>query len=1490
MVVFLLTYGDPCVRSIIQLFMWRFGSRMAMCGGICTCPKTGVLRSDADQLTGGSRVSLLASAIIYGNSLATSQTHYPSCDQYIAFKKAQVIAGSTNGPGPVPSIIVTDLQEAGCLSVAASRTRPGPPTDVLVLFGNGTATVSWMPPLDDGGLPILSYSVTIIPPITSGLGPLLVTSGTTVIVALQSPLVITGLTNGTSYTITVGATSAIGTSSRITAGLAPGSPATPVGPPMPPTNVASDASNASVLVSWSPPVNNGGSPITGYIVTTIPGQATTSVPGTSTSVLITGLTNGLTYLFSVTSVTAIGSSSQAFSNPSIPGQQPGPPTNVIAVGSQSQITVTWTPPLNNGGSPIINYTVTRFPDLVTRTGLSPMIFTDVSNGSPYSFSVVSRNSVGISVPSAVSNTVIPGSVPGAPTSVFGTAGDSQVTVFWTAPVNTGGIPIVSYTVISTPESVTVTSTGTSVVVPGLRNTIAYTFTVIAVNAIGSSVASLPSAPVTPAGQPDPPTGVYAVAGQSSATISWTPPLNIQGSAITGYKVVSSPGDISANVGALVTTATLSGLVAGTSYGFYVTAFNGVGVSNLSTVSNSVIPFDLPTAPTAVSAVGGDSSAIVTWSGANDNGSTIISYTVTSAPGALIRTGFSPLNFQGLTNGTSYTFTVKTQNTVGLSPTSSPVSNAVTPIGPPGTPFNVVAVPADMQATVTWDASGSGGSLLPSSYVVSAYTVSIAYDASGDPYYVNATIPFTSQTVSSITPVTFTGLTNGSTYAFTVTTINGVRSSIASIYSQPVTPGRVPDVPTFFSITYNYSLPDRAYIIWSMGPNTSGFPITIFTIIAYPGGIQFVINAESSYVPLYQLYEAPLYGLTYGVTYSFTIAATNAVGSSAPSDISGSVIAGRVPPAVPASYVTPDVARVFLSWVAPVEIVGVPIQSYFIQSLPGALIPSYYTVYNPITQTYQYAQHPTADLSFNPVTQFVSGIPPTTLNAIFPDLSSGIPNDRPLQNGRNYEFRVYSQGNLGSIQGTSEYMTTSPTVPRDGPDPPVIVSVVVNYNLATVYWNFSANNGSDIISYTVTVTALSFYDNQTGTTLQPAVTQTVPVYYNNLTVVLTNYNTFYKVTMVSTNAIGTSAVSNIYNFFTGIFPKPSLGPPAAPFPMVDLSANLIPNTPNASLLVTWSSVYSFPPVQSYTVIVNPGSIVTTVYGFNSTSLQVLGLSFNTTYTISAYPTNSVGDGDTIVVLTNTGPGPIPVSVSIPPVPTYTIPDTPTSVVASSTASSSYVGAGIIVPISTSSTSGAIVTTTFRAGRVTLSFTEPNNGGSPIIGYTVVQNYPSLSYTSVSTDVSGSTTPITVNAPLGISGEYYVLARNALGLSLRPIVPSNTISNVYSIPADPFIGLADISGTNLVKLSWFFNTDGFPPLAGFIQYGGLTPVYVDIYKNRTSPSPPQVLLGTYTITNLATISYNDAYTYTETVSGTYTYTLKVTTSAGTSPGYTTNSITI
>ena len=456
----------------------------------------------------------------------------------------------------------------------------------------------------------------------------------------------------------------------ITAPTAPGAP----------TGVSATAGNAQATVSFTAPASNGGSPITGYTVTSSPGGKTAS--GTATTLTVTGLTNGTTYTFTVTATNKIGSGpASSASNPVIPATVPGAPTNVTAAvkAGYADASVSFNLP-SNGGSPITGYTATSNPGSFTGTGVgSPITVSSLNYGTAYTFTVKAANGIGNGPASGPSNSVTPYTVPGAPTGVSATAGNAQATVSFTAPASNGGSAITGYTVTSSPGGKTASGTATTLTVTGLTNGTAYTFTVTATNKAGTGPASGASSPaVTPYTVPGAPTIGTVTAGNADATVSFTAPASNGGSAITGYTVTSSPGGKTAS--GTATTLTVTGLTNGTAYTFTVTATNKAGTGPASGASSpAVTPYTVPGAPTGVSATAGNAQATVSFTApASNGGSPITGYTVTSSPGGKTASGTATtLTVTGLTNGTAYTFTVTATNKAGSGPASSP-SNKVTP--------------------------------------------------------------------------------------------------------------------------------------------------------------------------------------------------------------------------------------------------------------------------------------------------------------------------------------------------------------------------------------------------------------------------------------------------------------------------------------------------------------------------------------------------------------------------------------------------------------------------------------------------------------------------------------------------------------------------------------------------------------------------------------------------------------------------------------------
>ena len=221
----------------------------------------------------------------------------------------------------------------------------------------------------------------------------------------------------------------------------------------------------------------------------------------------------------------------------------------------------------------------------TTTGNSFTV-TGLENGMFYSFTLTATSNVGTSPSSVATGNVAPATTPNAPTNVSSVVGNEGAIVSWDASSSDGGSSILHYTVMSTPGSITATTTQTTLSVPGLTNGVAYTFKVSATNSVGTGPESAASNPVTPAALPDAPTGIIATSGDKQANVSWTEPSN-NGSAITVYTVSIIP------TGSIATTTSTSVLIQnltnGTEYRFQVIASNNVGDSQPSSISNAVTP-------------------------------------------------------------------------------------------------------------------------------------------------------------------------------------------------------------------------------------------------------------------------------------------------------------------------------------------------------------------------------------------------------------------------------------------------------------------------------------------------------------------------------------------------------------------------------------------------------------------------------------------------------------------------------------------------------------------------------------------------------------------------------------------------------------------------------------------------------------------------------------------------------------------------------------
>ncbi len=498
----------------------------------------------------------------------------------------------------------------------------------------------------------------------------------------ETSAVVRNLENGISYTFQVRAVNAYGSGPHVET-----SAVVPIGAPTA-GSLNARAGDTEVVLSWAGSAS-AGSTITGWQYRQRQGDGgygswtdiANSGPATTT-LTVTGLSNGIGYRFAVRAVTA-NQQVKGFefeSDTVTPSTTPPRPTQVTAARGDRQVMLSWTagsagePGTATWASPTTGWQYrmrTGDGDFATWTDVpgsdaatTGHTITDLINGVAYTFEVRAVNAMGAG--EAGSDSATPAVAPPAPT-LAAEAGDMAVTLSWT-PNGNGGSAITGW------QSRTgdgewadlAASDANTVVVPNLDNGTAYTFGVRAVNAVGAGAAATASA--TPAGTPPAPT-VTAEAGDMMVMLSWTSNGD-NGSPITGWQVRTGDGEW-ADLAADTTSHVVSDLVNGTAYTFGVRATNAMGDGAVTT--ESATPAAVPSAP-EVTVTGDDGEITLSWTSTGDGGSPITGWHYRMRIGVgdygewtMMAADAEGASLTGLDTGTgavAYTFEVRATNAIG----------------------------------------------------------------------------------------------------------------------------------------------------------------------------------------------------------------------------------------------------------------------------------------------------------------------------------------------------------------------------------------------------------------------------------------------------------------------------------------------------------------------------------------------------------------------------------------------------------------------------------------------------------------------------------------------------------------------------------------------------------------------------------------------------------------------------------------------------------
>lgn len=821
-------------------------------------------------------------------------------DYIIEYKLSSSLTWSTfnDGVGILTSTKITDLQPSSTYSIRVASvnsngvssynsviaTTFSAPTAPLTLTSTiidvNSVTLSWAPPLNNGGSPVLDYLIEYS--LDNGSNWLNYSDA----ISSSTSATVNGLTQLAVYSFRVKASNKVGTSlpsnlTSITMSTVPNSP----------TNLLLNSkTDTSVDFSWSPPAITGGRDITDYIVefslgsTGIWNVFSEGVSSTPRA-LVTGLTPATSYLFRVKAVTILGSS--GYTNPTLSvltsGAITSAPRDLVATTGNGTAQLSWLVPSTVGLSPITDYIIEVSSNSgsswsIVNDGISTSLnytVTGLSNGQAYQFRVASVNAVGTSTYSNIASLNVL-DIPTAPLNLaLVVTAPKSIDLSWNTPTTNNGSNIVDYVVEYSSNNgsnysifVDGVNTNTSTTITGLSDNTAYLVRVRAKNGVGEGINSTVQSATT-WNVPGAPTALSAITPASGEiTVSWTAPASNGGTAVTDYEV-----EYSSDTGSTYTlftdgvstntSANITGLNSNLNYLIRVRAVNAVGSSvNSSTIGVSSIPTNLTLSVTGVDQLTASWSAPI-----STNGSSVIDYQIDVDSGA----GFATVNdgvntstnyvINGVTAGTYRSVRVRAVNALGASESTPVVTGTIFSV--PGAPTSlVVSALSATQLNVSWTAPvNNGGS------TITDYIVEYSSDA-------GTTYSIADDGVSNSTSAVVSSLTPGTLYSIRVKAKNSVGEGDYSLTQTGTTNNGSPGAPTSLALAVISSTQINA--TWSAPTSNGGSAITdyIIEISTNGGGTYTLYNDGVSATE-----SANITSLSADTNYTVRVRAKNAIGES-----------------------------------------------------------------------------------------------------------------------------------------------------------------------------------------------------------------------------------------------------------------------------------------------------------------------------------------------------------------------------------------------------------------------------------------------------------------------------------------------------------------------------------------------------------------------------------------------------------------------------------